>query len=227
MEDKKWLEKEERLLVGSRASLTIANPLSVSLSTPVSKFNVALEATLSKASLHNFSPLVHSRRPASLKLNVPLITVPESGSTSIFYKMKLPVLLQDPMGPEEAVGPVVGVNIYGLWRKEMKHSSCFQFYRFCLMSLSLYFEGPHEFFCCFFQSPEAETENGKGFKEVHRFSSVSFFFHAIPPPLSVSLSLPVIYLSTAPPEKPPRLTAQVIISIYTVIFFLWKRPISF
>lgn len=114
MEDKKWLEKEERLLVGSRASLTIVNPLSVSLCTPASKFNVALEATLGKASLNNFSPLVHSRRPASLKLNVPLITVPKSGSTSIFYQMKLPVLLQDPMGPEEAVGPVVGVNIYSL-----------------------------------------------------------------------------------------------------------------
>lgn len=59
--------------------------------------------------------------------------------------------------------------------------------------------------------------------------SVQFhsFFMLFPPPLSVSLSLPVIHLSTAPPEKPPRLTAQVIISIYTVIFFLWKRPISF
>uniref|UniRef100_A0A8C4EXA9 non-specific protein-tyrosine kinase n=1 Tax=Dicentrarchus labrax TaxID=13489 RepID=A0A8C4EXA9_DICLA len=34
MEDKKWLEKEERLLVGNRASLTFVNPLSVSLSPP-------------------------------------------------------------------------------------------------------------------------------------------------------------------------------------------------
>uniref|UniRef100_A0A8C4ESH8 non-specific protein-tyrosine kinase n=1 Tax=Dicentrarchus labrax TaxID=13489 RepID=A0A8C4ESH8_DICLA len=45
MEDKKWLEKEERLLVGNRASLTFVNPLSVSLCAPTSKFNVALEAT--------------------------------------------------------------------------------------------------------------------------------------------------------------------------------------
>uniref|UniRef100_A0A8C4EX18 non-specific protein-tyrosine kinase n=1 Tax=Dicentrarchus labrax TaxID=13489 RepID=A0A8C4EX18_DICLA len=43
MEDKKWLEKEERLLVGNRASLTFVNPLSVSLCAPTSKFNVALE----------------------------------------------------------------------------------------------------------------------------------------------------------------------------------------
>lgn len=113
-EDKKWLEKEERLLVGSRASLTLVNPLTVSLCTPPFKCNVALEATLSKASLNNFNLLVHSRRPASLKLNVPLITIPKRGSTSIFYKMNLPVLLQDPMGPEEAVGPVVSVNIYNL-----------------------------------------------------------------------------------------------------------------
>uniref|UniRef100_A0A3Q4BKB8 non-specific protein-tyrosine kinase n=1 Tax=Mola mola TaxID=94237 RepID=A0A3Q4BKB8_MOLML len=34
MEDKMWLEKEERLLVGSRASLTVVDPLSVSLSAP-------------------------------------------------------------------------------------------------------------------------------------------------------------------------------------------------
>uniref|UniRef100_A0A673BTI8 non-specific protein-tyrosine kinase n=1 Tax=Sphaeramia orbicularis TaxID=375764 RepID=A0A673BTI8_9TELE len=31
MEDKKWLEKEEKLLVGNRASFTLTNPLSVSL----------------------------------------------------------------------------------------------------------------------------------------------------------------------------------------------------
>lgn len=115
MEDKKWLEKEERLLVGSRASLTIVNPLSVSLCPPASKFNVALEATLNEASLNNINPLVHSRRPACLKFSVPLITVPKRGSTSIFYKMNLPVLLQDPMGPEEGVNPAVGVNMYNLW----------------------------------------------------------------------------------------------------------------
>uniref|UniRef100_A0A671VAX3 non-specific protein-tyrosine kinase n=1 Tax=Sparus aurata TaxID=8175 RepID=A0A671VAX3_SPAAU len=41
MEDKKWLAKEERLLVGSRASLTFVKTLSVSLCP--SEFNVALE----------------------------------------------------------------------------------------------------------------------------------------------------------------------------------------
>uniref|UniRef100_M3ZPG9 non-specific protein-tyrosine kinase n=1 Tax=Xiphophorus maculatus TaxID=8083 RepID=M3ZPG9_XIPMA len=34
MEDKKWLQKEERLLVGNRASLAVVNPLSVSLLPP-------------------------------------------------------------------------------------------------------------------------------------------------------------------------------------------------
>lgn len=112
MEDKKWLEKEERLLVGSRASLTLVRPLSVSLCAPSSDFSVAVKATLNEASLNKIRPLVHSRRPASLKLNVPLITVPKRGSMSIFYKMNLPVLLQDPMGPEDAGGTMVGVSMY-------------------------------------------------------------------------------------------------------------------
>ncbi|XP_041815245.1 protein tyrosine kinase 2 beta, b isoform X2 [Chelmon rostratus] len=106
MEDKKWLEKEERLLVGSRASLTFVNPLSVTLCPSTSEFNVALEATLDEVSLNNISPLVHSRRPASLKLNAPLITVPKRESMFICYKMNLPVLLQDPMGPEDAASTV-------------------------------------------------------------------------------------------------------------------------
>ncbi|XP_065819695.1 protein tyrosine kinase 2 beta, b isoform X1 [Labrus bergylta] len=101
MEDEKWLEMEERLLVRNRASLTFVNPLSVSLCPPAPKFSVALEATLNGASSNNLKPLVHSRRPASLNLNVPLITVPKRGSMSIIYKMNLPVLLQDPMGPED------------------------------------------------------------------------------------------------------------------------------
>lgn len=50
MEDKKWLAKEERLLVGSRASLTTVNPLCVSVCPPASKFSIALKATLSGAS---------------------------------------------------------------------------------------------------------------------------------------------------------------------------------
>uniref|UniRef100_A0A8C3AF47 non-specific protein-tyrosine kinase n=1 Tax=Cyclopterus lumpus TaxID=8103 RepID=A0A8C3AF47_CYCLU len=41
-EDKKWLEKEERLLVGNGASLTSVKPLSVSLCPPT-QLNVALE----------------------------------------------------------------------------------------------------------------------------------------------------------------------------------------
>lgn len=114
MEDKKWLEKEERLLVGSRASLTFVNPLSVTLCPPASEFNVALEATLNEVSLNNTSPLVHSRRPASLKLNAPLITVPKRGSMFICYKMNLPVFLQDPMGPEDTASPLVGVRIHKL-----------------------------------------------------------------------------------------------------------------
>ncbi|XP_030261263.1 protein tyrosine kinase 2 beta, b isoform X1 [Sparus aurata] len=103
MEDKKWLAKEERLLVGSRASLTFVKTLSVSLCP--SEFNVALEATLNEASFDNINPLVHSRLPASLKLNVPIVTVPKKGSTSISYKMNLPVLLQDPMGLEDHANP--------------------------------------------------------------------------------------------------------------------------
>lgn len=114
MEDKKWLAKEERLLVGSRASLTIVNPLSVSLCPPTSKFHVAVEAMLNEASLNNINPLVPPRHPASLKLNVPVITVPKRGSMSIFYKMNLPVLLQDPMGPEESTSLAVSVNTYKL-----------------------------------------------------------------------------------------------------------------
>uniref|UniRef100_A0A8C5G5T4 non-specific protein-tyrosine kinase n=1 Tax=Gouania willdenowi TaxID=441366 RepID=A0A8C5G5T4_GOUWI len=38
MEDEKWLEKEERLLVGNRASLTFVHPLSVSLCPPGREF---------------------------------------------------------------------------------------------------------------------------------------------------------------------------------------------
>lgn len=111
MEDKMWLEKEERLLVGSRASLTVVDPLSVSLCAPASKFKVALLTTLNGASLKYTNPPARSRHPASVTLNVPLVEVPKRGSTSIFYKMNLPVLLQDPMGPEETASSVVGVKL--------------------------------------------------------------------------------------------------------------------
>lgn len=65
MEDKKWLEKEERLLVGNRTLLFFV-------------------------------------------------------SMSIFYKMNLPVLLQDPMAPEDPVSPVVGANANFDFRARLK-----------------------------------------------------------------------------------------------------------
>lgn len=106
MEDKKWLAKEERLLVGSRASLTTVNPPPcVSVRPPATEFGATLEATLSGAPLSYFQPPHRSRR-----LNAPLITVPKRGSMSVFCKVNLPVLLQDPMGSEENVSPEVGVN---------------------------------------------------------------------------------------------------------------------
>lgn len=111
VEDKMWLAKEERLLVGNRASLTTVTPLSVSLCPTDSKFTVALKATLSGASLNNVKPLTHFQYASSLKLNVPLISVPKRRSMSFFYKMNLPVLLQDPMGPQENVTPQVGIYI--------------------------------------------------------------------------------------------------------------------
>lgn len=114
MEDEKWLEKEERLLVGTRASFTHVEPLCVSLCPPASKFNVALEATLNGPSANGSGALARPRRAASLKFNVPLVAAPKRGSTSIFYKMNLPVFLQDPMGPEEAAGPTVGVSKHDL-----------------------------------------------------------------------------------------------------------------
>lgn len=96
-EDKKWLEKEERLLVGNRASFTLVNPLSVSVCHTVVATRDAVRS------------LARSRHPASLELNVALITVPTRGSVSVLCKMNLPVLLQDPMGPEDAPGQLVSV----------------------------------------------------------------------------------------------------------------------
>lgn len=118
MEDKKWLAKEERLLVGSRASLTTRNPLCVSVCPPASKFSTAVEATLSGASLSYFQPPNHPRCHAVLKLNPPSITVPKRGSVSILYKVNLPVLLQDPMALQENISPLVGasMNTSTYWR---------------------------------------------------------------------------------------------------------------
>lgn len=106
IEDKKWLAKEERLLVGRRAPLTTDNPLCVSVCPPASK--VSIGATLSRVSFSQ--PAGRSPSHALLKLNAPPITVPKRGSVSVFYKVNFPVLLQDPMGSEEMVSPVVGVN---------------------------------------------------------------------------------------------------------------------
>lgn len=112
MEDKKWLKKEERLLVGNRASFTFVNPLFVSLSSSGSECSVAVKATWNEAPLNNTNLLVHPKSPTSLKLNVPLITVPKRGSISLLYEMNLPVSFQDPMGLEDTANPEVGVLLY-------------------------------------------------------------------------------------------------------------------
>lgn len=111
MEDNKWLANEERLLVGSRASLTTLSPLCVSVCPTASTFRAALGATPSGESLSHFQPPDRSRCRAVLKLNAPPITVPKRGSMSVFYKVNLPVLLQDPMGSEENISPLVGVHM--------------------------------------------------------------------------------------------------------------------
>uniref|UniRef100_A0A8D3EFG0 non-specific protein-tyrosine kinase n=1 Tax=Scophthalmus maximus TaxID=52904 RepID=A0A8D3EFG0_SCOMX len=53
MEDNVWLQKEEKLLVGNRASLSFFNPLSVSLCPPAAEINLALEATLNETSFNS------------------------------------------------------------------------------------------------------------------------------------------------------------------------------
>ncbi|KAJ0026901.1 hypothetical protein NQD34_017901 [Periophthalmus magnuspinnatus] len=55
VEDKKWLQKEEKLLVGNRASLGFVNPLSVSLNPPP-EFAAALAATLKPTALNSPPP---------------------------------------------------------------------------------------------------------------------------------------------------------------------------
>lgn len=118
-EDEKWLEKEERLLVGNRASLAFINPLScLSHCLPTLEFNVPVAAARNRVSLSHVNPLALSRRPASLELNVPLVGVPKRGSMSIFYKVNLPVPLQDPVAPEGPADPAVGdilCVVCGLW----------------------------------------------------------------------------------------------------------------
>lgn len=89
------------------------------------------------------------------------------------------------------------------------------------MSSSLYFEGPHEFFFILFSPLKPKQRMVSALKKSTE-PQISFILFSCCFPLSLSRSLsPVIHLSAAPPEKPPRLTAQVIISIsiYTVISF--------
>ncbi|XP_049613933.1 protein tyrosine kinase 2 beta, b isoform X1 [Syngnathus scovelli] len=81
--DKMWLKNEERLLVGNTASLAFVKSLTVSTGPPP-------------------VPLDRRGRSVSHKIDVPLLSVPQQGSMSVCYKMNLPVLLQDPMGAEEA-----------------------------------------------------------------------------------------------------------------------------
>lgn len=124
LEDNKWLAEEERLLVGSRASLATVDRLCVSVRPPASSVGAALEATPIRASLGYFQLPDRSRCRAVLKLNAPPITVPKRGSVSIFYKVNLPVLLQDPMGSEENISPVVGVSTnWELFKKTKKTAS--------------------------------------------------------------------------------------------------------
>ncbi|XP_013874916.1 protein tyrosine kinase 2 beta, b isoform X1 [Austrofundulus limnaeus] len=99
MEDKKWLEQEERLLVGNRASLTFVNPLSLCVCPSADELSATLEAKQIGAPLNSTDPLVHPRHPASFIMNVPPMTVPKG--SSVICKVNLPVLLQDPMAPED------------------------------------------------------------------------------------------------------------------------------
>lgn len=93
--DKMWLEKEERLLVGNTASLVFVNTLAVSARPPR---RVPVGGV----------PLARRGRSARLKIDVPLLSVPKRGSVSVCYQINLPVLLQDPVGPDETPPPAVG-----------------------------------------------------------------------------------------------------------------------
>lgn len=110
-EDRKWLEMEERLLVGNRASLTFVKPLSVSVCPSAHTFSVTPEAANNKACLKLTNPLLRAPNLNSLKLSVPQINVPQRGPVSIICQMNLPVLLQDPKGPEDVTDPAVGVHL--------------------------------------------------------------------------------------------------------------------
>lgn len=110
MEDEKWLKNEKKLLVGNRTSLTFVNPVSVSLCPPAPQFSVTAIAW-NEALLNNIPPVFHSQHSANLKFNIPLIIVPKRESVSKFYKMNLPVVLQDPMAQVSITAPEVGVCV--------------------------------------------------------------------------------------------------------------------
>lgn len=105
-EDEKWLEMEERLLVRSAASFTLVERLAVPARASASRLAVALAAAVS-------GPVSGRRGGARIELTVPVVTLPNAGSTSVLCNMNLPVLLQDPIRPEGPGGAAVSVQSVG------------------------------------------------------------------------------------------------------------------
>lgn len=101
--DEKWLEMEERLLVGSAASFTLVERLAVSPRASASRLAVALAAAVS-------GPRLGWRGGARIELTVPVVALPSTGSTSVLCNVNLPVLLQDPIRPDGPSGAAVSVR---------------------------------------------------------------------------------------------------------------------
>lgn len=102
-QDEKWLEMEERLLVGSAASFTLVERLA--LAPRASRLAVALAAAVS-------GPSLGRRGGARIDLTVPVVTLANTGSMSVSCNMNLPVLLQDPIRPEGPGGAAVSVHTH-------------------------------------------------------------------------------------------------------------------
>ena len=100
-EDEQWLEKEERLLVRNRA------PSSSSSSSLAGVDRLSLSLVFHPPRSREPS---RSRRPASFTLCYPPVSLPSRGSKIVFCNSRLPVLLQDPMGPEEGPPTAVGTH---------------------------------------------------------------------------------------------------------------------
>ena len=100
-EDEQWLEKEERLLVRNSA------PPSSSSLAHVDRFSLSLYFHPPR-SLSRDRNATRSRRPASVTLCYPPVSLRSGGSKIVFCNTGLPVLLQDPMGPEEGGQAAVG-----------------------------------------------------------------------------------------------------------------------